>query len=293
MLLQSQPRHTPPNPTKIDETTLPDALKGRLSLITVHEKCPGSIPEDLVMQHPDSYQRLIVKCGDNKDIIVQVDFLYYLSEFTFNRDGDIWYLTHTWTRTWGDGAESTSVFINLRTGERHDTILLSWWRGELCFSEDGKSIAITAGIMASSSVQINIIDISNLDDLKLIYYEEHCGEGYVNVSFDVNDIVVCYGMTDDEFRYHYQEDKTFELDYDKQSGEEITKEIVVRLKKGHGHEHGHENRESITPDSQLNRNGLLELYKTKYGTYAYPTVSNVIVVSEEVKILNQDQHDMS
>jgi hypothetical protein len=103
--------------------------------------------------------------------LVEVDYLYYESNYTFCRDNCLWYLCHTWTRTWGDGAKSNTVFINLDTGDRYDTNSLSFWRGSLTISPNGYLALITGGIYASSDAFIGVVDLSNLPRVELLHYE--------------------------------------------------------------------------------------------------------------------------
>jgi hypothetical protein len=151
MNVQVQPRHAQFDHSNIDELSLPDVLKGRLMLKVINEPPPGRGSNFNVDLKPDRYQRITVLCGLNKDIEVNIDYIDYLSTFTFERDGDVWYLLHTWTKTWGDGSNSSSVFINLRTGEHHSTPTFNMWRGYLSISKNGKLVLIEAGIMASSA----------------------------------------------------------------------------------------------------------------------------------------------
>src|SRR5665213_2353583 len=135
--METAPRHYVKGRNEIDEDKVPEELKGRLSLETVNEVPPGEIPNDLKPNYDvQNYDRLHVKCDNGK--VVAIDYLYYLSFTTFKRQyGNIWYLCHTWTKTWGEGSKSGSTFINLSTGERHDVNSLSFWRGTLQISPDG------------------------------------------------------------------------------------------------------------------------------------------------------------
>lgn len=151
--MQVQPRHANFGSSNIDESSLPEALKGRLHLEVVQERPPGETPDHLKNSGYDvkSFDRLTVMCGENKDTPVVIDCLNYLSKFVFERDGCMWYLCHTWTKTWGEGSYSNSVFINLDNGENFKTTTFSLWRGDLSISKDGKIILIDAGRTASSA----------------------------------------------------------------------------------------------------------------------------------------------
>lgn len=145
------------------------------------------------MKHPESFQRLNVLCGENKDILVNIDYISYHSTFTFKRDCDLWYLCHTWTRTWGEGSNSSTVFINLNTGQRYDTDSLSFWRGSLQISTDGKLALVSGGIFASSAVFTAVIDLSNLPKLEYIYFEQY-GDSAESKFLPDNSIYFEYGF---------------------------------------------------------------------------------------------------
>ena len=181
--MEDVPRHITVQATSVNEDEIPLPLKGRLSLKTIDEKPPG---ENLTYSsHYDvfNYPRLTVLCGDlQAPIIVEVDYLNYLSYTTFKRqDGCLWYMCHTWTRTWGQGAKSGTTFINLETGERHDIPTLSYWRGNLQISPDGNLILIEAGITATSARQLLVVDISNLPLVDVIHHEKY-GYGSTEIS---------------------------------------------------------------------------------------------------------------
>jgi hypothetical protein len=191
---QDQPRHLLAECTQL--STL--SLDGRLSLVTINESPPGSIPDNLggSAKHPTSFQRLHVLCGPMKNILVKVDYVYYESNYTFQRDNCLWYLCHTWTRTWGDGADSTTVFINLDTGDRYDTDSLSFWRGSLTISPNGYLALITGGIYASSDAFIGVVDLSNLPLVELLHYEIFFSNVEVKFQSD-NTVVFTYPFIDD------------------------------------------------------------------------------------------------
>lgn len=168
--VQLQPRHIPPECTTLDE--LPNALQGRLSVVTVEGQPPGNDDVGGKAKVPQTFQRLIVTCGPNKDITVNVDYVYYESKYTFQRGNCLWYLCHTWTRTWGEGAKSSTVFINLDTGDRYDVPIMTYWRGTLTISPDGTLVLLTGGIMGSSDAFIKVVDISHLPLVEVIFYEE-------------------------------------------------------------------------------------------------------------------------
>lgn len=116
------PRHTPPQPNEINNDEVPPLLRNRLILQVINEKPPGENSTGCPAYDVTDYRRLTVLCGDLSDPIrVEVNYLNYLSYTTFKRqDGYVWYMCHTWTRTWGKGAISETIFINLTTGERHN-----------------------------------------------------------------------------------------------------------------------------------------------------------------------------
>jgi hypothetical protein len=200
-------------------------LKGRLSLETINEKPPGETPNHLKPNYDvESFNRLTVSCDNGKK--VKVDYLEYLSFTTFKKTHDIWYLCHTWTRTWGEGSKSGlgfgnsalfpsnlmekernfqtyksgSTFINLSTGERHDVNSLSFWRGTLHISSDGNMILVKAGIMASSALKVIVYDISSLPNVETIYYEEIWENVNCSVSFNENNEFICtYFHVDDSY----------------------------------------------------------------------------------------------
>lgn len=260
-----------------------------MSLTTINESPPGQgVPGAPV---PPSYQVLTVMCGENKDIRVDINYLNYLSTLTFERDDgngvDVWYLVHTWTKTWYEGSKSGSVFVNLRTGERHDTCLLSWWRGYLSISKDGKLILLNAGITASSARQTNVIDISDWDNIHLIHYSEDWNYENKNVIVSIeengNDVVFKYYFTDDQFKYYYLGDKTTAINTDVNQDLEPTKEVVVVRRKNIG---GVPKRVFLVGVDQLDSNSLVS---TKYGCVEYIDVSNMSIVSETVNEIEVNQ----
>lgn len=196
--MEAQPRHYVHETNEIDEDKLPADLKGRLSLETIHETPPGEIPDHLKINYNvKNFSRLTVLCDNGMK--VKVDYLYYLSFTTFKREDGLWYLCHTWTRTWGDGSRSGSTFINLYTGERHDVESLSFWRGTLRISPDGNMILIDAGIMASSARKIIMYDISALPRVETIHYEEFWENVDYSISFNENNEFECaYFYIDDD-----------------------------------------------------------------------------------------------
>jgi len=279
-----QPRHSQFNHSQIDEELLPESLKGRLKLTIINEKPPGSGTHGVPV--PESYQRLTVLCGENKDIEVNIDYLNYLSTTTFDRDGCIWYLVHTWTKTWGENSKSSSVFINLNTGEHHMTPTLSMWRGYLSISKDGKLVIIDAGITASSSRQINVIDISDLNNIQLIHYEE---EGYFNgidAQFggeDGNCVLLTYFYTKKQFKYYYLNDKSIDLSNEYHYNES-TKKVLLTLKKNSNATY--EGKQFIKDGKFIDGdNGNLQ--ETKYGSSINTDVSKMIVVSETIEDIDE------
>lgn len=183
MSVEEAPRHITPQPTLINEEEVPLALKGRLQVNIINEKPPGENLTGSAAYDVSNYTQLTVLCGDlSNPIVVHVKYLNYLSYTTFKRqDGCIWYMCHTWTRTWGQGALSGTTFINLETGDRHDVPSLSFWRGNLQVSPDGNLILIEAGIMASSDRQLLILDITNLPAVDVIH-KEYFGYGGTELS---------------------------------------------------------------------------------------------------------------
>ena len=200
--METAPRHiVKGGEMEIDDEKVPIELKGRLALETIEGLPPGEIPNHLKPNWDvKNYLRLTVICDNGTK--VQVDYLDYLSFTTFKRqDGNMWYLCHTWTKTWGEGSRSGSTFINLSTGERYDVNSLSFWRGTLQISPDGNMILIDAGIMASSARKILVYDISCLPKMETIHYEEFWYGIQYSVSFNENNEYVCtyfYGEDDDE-----------------------------------------------------------------------------------------------
>ena len=175
---EEAPRHITAQATYINEDEIPLPLKGRLSLKIIDEKPPGENLTKVPQYDVFNYTRLTVLCGDlGSPIVVDVNYLNYLSYTTFKRqDGHLWYMCHTWTRTWGEGSMSGTTFINLSTGQRHDVPTLSYWRGNLQISPDGNLILIEAGITATSDRQLFVLDISHLPSIDVIHHE-HYGYG--------------------------------------------------------------------------------------------------------------------
>lgn len=117
---------------------------------------------------------ITVACGDLANPVNVIIENTYPSNYTFNRDGDRWYLLHTclcldkekWIH------DTSTVFINLNTGETRKTTSLSFWRGSLQMSPNGKLAIIDAGITASSARQIMVIDLTDWGNVTIIYREE-------------------------------------------------------------------------------------------------------------------------
>ncbi len=129
-------------------TDLPDNLQGRLSF-----------GEDFA---------LTVHC-DNEDTTIE-NFYIHSGTVIKRKDGDLWFLCHTWTRKWGPD-ESSSVFVNLRSGEKCVTPSLVAFRDNLTFSSN--VLLIDANLPGSLLTrQLIIIDISDLHDINVIYREE-------------------------------------------------------------------------------------------------------------------------
>jgi len=103
--VQLQPRHIASNATFTDLEDLPTPLQGRLKLQIINEAPPGSIPENFGSNYPvpETYERLSVFCGPEKDVCVDIDYVYYVSKYSFKRESksgiiEDWYICHTWTR---------------------------------------------------------------------------------------------------------------------------------------------------------------------------------------------------
>lgn len=133
-----------------------------------------------------------VACGDltnPKNVIVENTYPTY---YTFNRDGDRWYLLHTCLcldkKKWIH--DTSTVFINLNTGETRKTSSLSYWRGRLTMSPNGKLAIIDAGIQASSARQIMVVDLTDWDNMTIIYREEIWSYIDYNTRFDEDNNVV-------------------------------------------------------------------------------------------------------
>lgn len=169
------PRHLIANNLQINEELLPTELKNRLS--TNDEKT------------------LLVRCDKN---IVTVENFYYQSGTIFKRpDNCMWFICHTWT---GDTNTSNTIFINLSTGQKCVTKSLMLWRGKLTFSPDGNYLLIDAGIMASSARQIFLIDITDLNNINVIYREEIWNEirDYECWFNNMHDLVTKYVYDNDD-----------------------------------------------------------------------------------------------
>lgn len=275
--MEEQPRHTPNQPTDIDESQLPDSLKGRLKVQIINKVPPGD--GSPWKDPPTSYTQLTVFCGENKDIEVTVDYLYYLSTLVFERNNDLWYLVHTWTRTWREGSKSSSVFINLRTGENHETSSFSLWRGHLSISKDGNLILIDAGITASSARQINVIDITHLPEIELLHYEENWISDYcVKFAENRQDVVFEYLFTDQMFKYFYEGDKSQDLT-ETTWYHTPTKEVVIIRTKDY-------EREYAGSDNFQNN---IKLEESKYGVDIGE--NKMKIISEIVKDYKEEESD--
>lgn len=254
-------RHYVNEKVVIDEGKVPEELKGRLFVETIDEVPPGEVPIHLKPNYDvKNFDRLTVTCDNGTK--VQVDYLHYLSFLTFKRqDGNLWYLCHTWTRTWGEGSRSGSTFINLSTGERHDVNSLSFWRGTLNISPDGNMVLIYAGIMASGAQKIIIYDISSLPKIETIHYEE-CWENIsYSVSFNENSEFVC--------TYFYNEDE-----------EHLKREICVLRKRD-------SEREIVSDQLSEYETKIDEILGTAVGVGKMVEISRYLSLKDEIlQILN-------
>lgn len=91
--MEEVPRHTPSQPTAIDNSKIPAPLQNRLILETIKEKPPGKNSTGSSAYDVFDYPRLTVLCGDlSSPIKVEVNYLCYLSYTTFKRQDDcLWY----------------------------------------------------------------------------------------------------------------------------------------------------------------------------------------------------------
>jgi hypothetical protein len=127
-----------------------------------------------------------VKCGDLENPFEVIIENTYGSGHKFVRDDCIWYLIHAINV---ENAHTT-VFVNLNTGETRKTISLNYWRGSLTMSPNGKLAIIKGGIIASSAVQILVYDLTDWDNVNIIYREEIWTFIEYNVRFDKDSNVV-------------------------------------------------------------------------------------------------------
>jgi hypothetical protein len=114
---------------------------------------------------------LTIKCNNR---VVVVENVTYVPNYTFERDGGIWYMIHNSTlldkELWIH--DSYTTFINLDTGETHKVPYLSFWRGQIEISPNGKFAAIDAGICGSSARKIYIVDLTDWENVTITHYEE-------------------------------------------------------------------------------------------------------------------------
>jgi len=137
-----------------------------------------------------------VKCGDLANpIIVTIENTSYLPDYLFDRDGCKWAFCHSalcldkekWL--W----DTSTTFINIETGENHKTPSLSFWRGSILPSADGKLVIIDAGICASSARKVYVVDLTDWKNVTIIHYEELWTNHEYSVTFnDDNDVVFEY-----------------------------------------------------------------------------------------------------
>ena len=171
-MTEEVPRHGGNPPSEISQHSLPEPLKGRLNVTVINEPPPGQNTTGIPQWDQKSYTRLTVACGNLLEpILVDINYLDYLSTTTFQRDNDTWYMCHSWTKTWGEGAQSFTSFVNLRTGEYHKVPPLNFWKGTISISPNGKLVMITGGIIATSMAQLLIIDISDFSHVETIHRE--------------------------------------------------------------------------------------------------------------------------
>jgi hypothetical protein len=204
-----EPRHGVNIPSDLPDH-LPQKLKDRFRLETIMGSPPGYIrngsngPEyDHV---PKSWTKLFITCDNNS--IVEVDYINYLISSTFMRDGQEWYMIHTWTRTYGPDSMHKTVWVNLETGENHITKSLSKWRNNLEISPDGKLASLSYSIECTSSVAIEVYDISNLEDIKSIYYHDYSSHFKSSIEFSKDDplsVVIIFEYSKEQYEYYYLE----------------------------------------------------------------------------------------
>jgi len=136
-----------------------------------------------ILTHDD--KTLTIKC---KDRIVTFEGVSYVSDYTFERDGGIWYMVDSSTLLDKEGwvYDSYTIFIDLDTGETHKVPCLSFWRGKLEMSPNGKFAAINAGICASGATKIYIVDLTDWENVTIIHYEEIWSFIDYTISFNDN-----------------------------------------------------------------------------------------------------------
>jgi hypothetical protein len=201
MSAQFQPRHIASNANGSDLGDLPIPLQGRLKLQIINEAPPGVIPENY--PRPKTYERLSVYCGPEKNICVDINYVYYVSKYIFKREGEDWYICHTWTRTWEEGSHSGTFFVNLNTGEHYETYPLFFWRGSLNISPNGMLGIIEGGIIASSARKLYIIDLSMLPNIPVLHYEENWDSESSACFLENSQIEFNYGFSKKQFEHDY------------------------------------------------------------------------------------------
>lgn len=150
--------------------------------------------EDLIgrISYQKENRTLTLLCGDlTNPVPVKIENTYP-SKYTFNRNGEKWYLlgTNSWADKEKTKYDASSVFINLATGEVRRTPSLDFWKARIQYSPNGMLVIVDAGITASSARQILVVDLTNWDNITVIYREEIWSYKDYEVRFDDNSNVI-------------------------------------------------------------------------------------------------------
>lgn len=136
---------------------------------------------------------ITILCGEDLSKPVIIEDACWNIPYIFQRDGDFW----CWVNTSKPidlekrKYERHGVFVNLNTGEKKviDHTLIDF-RSTTTFSPNGKLVIIDAGIIASSGCKTMVIDLTDWDNVTVIYCEEIWDYIEYSAKFDEDSNVV-------------------------------------------------------------------------------------------------------
>jgi hypothetical protein len=137
---------------------------------------------------------------------------------------------------------------------------------------------------------LNVVDISDFDNIQMIHYEEEWGMSYDgwDIKFggdDGNSVVIQYRYCDSSFKNYYLGDKSVDVDWDDDYYHPC-KEVIVTLKKNEDAVYD-EKGKNFLKDGKFLHGDNGNLQDTKYGTLVNTNVSKMIVISEIVNDIEQ------